>query len=153
LCAIVRSRRSSVRSGGAADHATAYGSAARGGAGARARRLGLLRRKGVPIKPAVRTPTPTPPDPYAAAETAAQTEAEAGDPLTGIGAPPKGPGLAVKIDNARDARPSRADAADVIYVEQAEGGLTRLVAVFASYKPRRSRRCAACELRPRLLAQ
>ncbi|MFF3884426.1 DUF3048 domain-containing protein [Streptomyces sp. NPDC001914] len=47
-----------------------------------------------------------------------------------------GPVLAVKIDNAPDARPQTGlDAADVVYAEQVEGGLSRLMAVFASTLP------------------
>ncbi|MFI0959858.1 DUF3048 domain-containing protein [Streptomyces sp. NPDC021080] len=48
-----------------------------------------------------------------------------------------GPVLAVKIDNAPDARPQTGlDAADVVYAEQVEGGLSRLMAVFASTLPK-----------------
>jgi hypothetical protein len=44
--------------------------------------------------------------------------------------------LAVKIDNARAARPHTGlDAADVVYVEQVEGGLSRLMAVYATKLP------------------
>ncbi|CAL9644038.1 Putative lipoprotein YerB [Streptomyces sp. enrichment culture] len=44
--------------------------------------------------------------------------------------------LAVKIDNAPAARPHTGlDAADVVYVEQVEGGLSRLVAVYATRLP------------------
>ena len=47
-----------------------------------------------------------------------------------------GPVLAVKIDNARAARPwTGLDAADVVYVEPVEGGSTRLLALFASRRP------------------
>lgn len=48
-----------------------------------------------------------------------------------------GPGvLAVKIDNVRTARPpTGVDAADVVYVEQVEGGLSRLMAVYATRLP------------------
>ncbi|MFF4534636.1 DUF3048 domain-containing protein [Streptomyces aureus] len=47
-----------------------------------------------------------------------------------------GPVLAVKIDNAPDARPQTGlDAADVVYAEQVEGGLSRLMAVFATTLP------------------
>jgi DUF3048 family protein len=47
-----------------------------------------------------------------------------------------GPVLAVKIDNVRAARPqSGLDAADVVYAEQVEGGLSRLLAVYASKLP------------------
>ncbi|MER5467182.1 DUF3048 domain-containing protein [Streptomyces sp. NPDC002935] len=45
--------------------------------------------------------------------------------------------LAVKIDNAPAARPQTGlDAADVVYAEQVEGGLSRLMAVFASTLPK-----------------
>ncbi|MEU3250609.1 DUF3048 domain-containing protein [Streptomyces sp. NPDC006997] len=44
--------------------------------------------------------------------------------------------LAVKIDNARQARPHTGlDAADVVYAEQVEGGLSRLLAVYATRLP------------------
>ncbi|MFB7336844.1 DUF3048 domain-containing protein [Streptomyces adustus] len=44
--------------------------------------------------------------------------------------------LAVKIDNVPAARPQRGlDAADVVYVEQVEGGLSRLMAVYATRLP------------------
>lgn len=45
--------------------------------------------------------------------------------------------LAVKIDNAESARPQTGiDAADVVYVEQVEGGLSRLMAVYATQLPK-----------------
>ncbi|MCX4766371.1 DUF3048 domain-containing protein [Streptomyces sp. NBC_01275] len=45
--------------------------------------------------------------------------------------------LAVKIDNAVAARPQTGvDSADVVYVEQVEGGLSRLMAVYASKLPK-----------------
>ncbi|GGY08371.1 DUF3048 domain-containing protein [Streptomyces djakartensis] len=49
-----------------------------------------------------------------------------------------GPGvLAVKIDNTGAARPhTGVDAADVVYVEQVEGGLSRLMAVYATRLPK-----------------
>ncbi|MEU6665112.1 DUF3048 domain-containing protein [Streptomyces sp. NPDC046727] len=44
--------------------------------------------------------------------------------------------LAVKIDNVRAARPQTGlGAADVVYVEEVEGGLTRLMAVYATRLP------------------
>lgn len=77
------------------------------------------------------TPTPTP--------TRSQTRPPAPppvNPLTGVGKPPAGPVLAVKIDDTANGRPSRGlDMADVVYIEQAEGGLTRLVGVFGTHKP------------------
>ncbi|MYT09749.1 MULTISPECIES: DUF3048 domain-containing protein [Streptomyces] len=45
--------------------------------------------------------------------------------------------LAVKIDNVRAARPQTGlDAADVVYAEQVEGGLSRLMAVYATKLPK-----------------
>ncbi|TDD79719.1 DUF3048 domain-containing protein, partial [Actinomadura rubrisoli] len=50
----------------------------------------------------------------------------------------RGPVLAVKIENTRPAMPqSGVSAADIVYVEQVEGGETRLMAVFSSKLPRR----------------
>ena len=47
-----------------------------------------------------------------------------------------GPVLAVKIDNTAKAHPQRGlTKADVVYVEQVEGGVTRLVAIFSSQLP------------------
>jgi hypothetical protein len=49
---------------------------------------------------------------------------------------PTGPVIAVKIDDTPNGRPQVGmDQADVIYVEEAEGGLTRDIGVFASKKP------------------
>ncbi|URM92824.1 DUF3048 domain-containing protein [Streptomyces sp. MRC013] len=49
-----------------------------------------------------------------------------------------GPVLAVKIDNAPAARPHTGlGAADIVYVEQVEAGLTRFLAVYASRRPPR----------------
>ncbi|MET7488186.1 DUF3048 domain-containing protein [Streptomyces sp. NPDC005538] len=48
-----------------------------------------------------------------------------------------GPVLAVKIDNVSAARPQTGlDSADVVYAEQVEGGLSRLMAVFATKLPK-----------------
>jgi hypothetical protein len=45
--------------------------------------------------------------------------------------------LAVKIDNARAARPhTGTDSADIVYAEQVEGGLSRLMAVYATRLPK-----------------
>src|SRR5439155_6684039 len=58
-------------------------------------------------------------------------------PFTGIGGPPRGPVIAVKIDNVAAARPQIGlTSADVVYVELAEGGLTRLVAIYSNRRPR-----------------
>jgi hypothetical protein len=59
------------------------------------------------------------------------------NPLTGIGTSPTGPVVAVKLDDTAAGRPSLGlDKADVIYIEEVEGGLSRMVAVFASAKPK-----------------
>ncbi|MBD0418292.1 DUF3048 domain-containing protein [Streptomyces sp. TRM S81-3] len=53
-------------------------------------------------------------------------------------ASPAAPVLAVKIDNVPAARPQTGlDAADVVYVEPVEGGLSRLMAVYATRLPER----------------
>jgi Protein of unknown function (DUF3048) N-terminal domain/Protein of unknown function (DUF3048) C-terminal domain len=58
------------------------------------------------------------------------------NPLTGIGALPKTPVIAVKIDDTPPGQPQvGVDKADVIYIEEAEGGLTRLIGVFGTNKP------------------
>ncbi|MEV7995600.1 DUF3048 domain-containing protein [Streptomyces sp. NPDC086077] len=52
-------------------------------------------------------------------------------------APPVGPVLTVKIDNTRPARPHTGlGTADIVYVEQVEGGLSRMLAVYASSLPK-----------------
>ncbi|MFF4349288.1 DUF3048 domain-containing protein [Streptomyces sp. NPDC001530] len=51
--------------------------------------------------------------------------------------PSSGSVLAVKIDNVRAARPQTGlEAADVVYAEQVEGGLSRLMAVYATRFPK-----------------
>jgi Protein of unknown function (DUF3048) N-terminal domain/Protein of unknown function (DUF3048) C-terminal domain len=63
--------------------------------------------------------------------------AAAVNPLAGQGPWPAGPVIAVKVDDTEASRPSMGlEKADVIYIEEAEGGLSRMVAVFASAKPR-----------------
>lgn len=59
------------------------------------------------------------------------------NPFTGLGPVPKHPTIAVKIDDTAPGRPQVGiDKADVVYIEAAEGGLTRLAAVFASRMPK-----------------
>jgi hypothetical protein len=58
------------------------------------------------------------------------------NPLTGLRGVPTRPVIAVKIDDTASGRPQIGlEAADVVYVEQVEGGATRLAAVFASRQP------------------
>jgi len=53
--------------------------------------------------------------------------------LTGL-AGSNGPVLAVKIDDTPEAHPQISlEAADVVYIEQVEGGLTRLAAIYSQY--------------------
>src|SRR5205823_398942 len=54
-------------------------------------------------------------------------------PLTGVqgGSVPNRPALAIKVENAPESRPPVGlDAADVIYEEPVEGGITRFVVVY-----------------------
>lgn len=54
----------------------------------------------------------------------------------GQSGPERRPAVVVKIDNVDEARPQTGlSAADVVYVEPVEGGLTRLAAVYASRTP------------------
>lgn len=69
------------------------------------------------------TPTPTPTGPAVPATLSGRAGAA-------------GPVLAVKVDNTEPAHPQAGlAAADVVYVEQVEGGLTRLLAVFSTTVP------------------
>ncbi|MBB3664831.1 hypothetical protein FB384_003782 [Prauserella sediminis] len=57
-------------------------------------------------------------------------------PDAGGSDPPRRPVVVVKIDNVEQARPQTGlSAADIVYVEPVEGGLTRLAAVYASRLP------------------
>jgi hypothetical protein len=59
-------------------------------------------------------------------------------PFTGARTSALGPVLAVKIDNTRSAKPQLGlRSADIVYVEQVEGGLSRIMAVFSSKLPPR----------------
>lgn len=75
--------------------------------------------------------------PAVSSSRAPTSRAVAVNPLTGIRPAPSGPVVAVKLDDTAAGRPSLGvDKADVIYIEEVEGGLSRMVAVFASSKPR-----------------
>jgi hypothetical protein len=74
------------------------------------------------------------------AEGTVTTAAPVLAPLTGLpdqgGATASRPSVAVKIDNAPEARPQAGlDVADVVYEEVVEGGVTRFIAVFHSAAP------------------
>lgn len=78
------------------------------------------------------SPTSTP-----ASTSAASTSAKpALNPLTGVGAVPKTPLIAVKIDDTAPGRPQVGiDKADIVYIEAVEAGYTRLAALFGTRKP------------------
>ncbi len=93
------------------------------------------------------TPTPTPsttprttPKPSTAKTTPKATpkptpKPAARNPLTG-GKVSNNPVVAVKIDNTSAGRPQYGiSQADVVYIEQVEGGLTRMMAVFHTHLP------------------
>ena len=89
---------------------------------------------------ASRTPTPTPSS--SAAPTPKPTPkpkprpVRPTNPFTGIGSPPAGAVIAVKIDDTFNGRPQLGiDQADIVYVEQVEAGLTRVLAIFATKHP------------------
>jgi hypothetical protein len=64
------------------------------------------------------------------------TATEQPQPTTPPPPPPGPPVLVVKIDNVPEARPPLGiAAADMIFVEPVEGGLSRLAAVFAAHQP------------------
>jgi hypothetical protein len=64
--------------------------------------------------------------------------ASALNPLTGLPAGFGAQVLAVKIDNTRPAHPQQGvEDADVVYLEEVEGGLSRLCAVFSSTLPKK----------------
>ena len=106
--------------------------------------IGIATTQNTPSRPvaagATLTPTPTPPSsatptprpkPKPKPKPVRPT-----NPFTGIGAPPAGPVIAVKIDDTFNGRPQLGiDQADIVYVEQVEAGLTRLLAIFASKRP------------------
>jgi Protein of unknown function (DUF3048) N-terminal domain/Protein of unknown function (DUF3048) C-terminal domain len=82
------------------------------------------------------TPSPTPPPtPIPTPEPPPPPVVPATDPLTG-GPVVDGPVIAVKVDNTSSGLPHYGVAdADIVYVEQVEGGLTRLMAVYHSVLP------------------
>lgn len=83
------------------------------------------------------TAPPPPAAPPAPSPSATPTPAARTHPFTGRAAP-DGPVLAVKIDNTRSAKPQLGlRSADIVYVEQVEGGLSRIMAVFSSKLPSR----------------
>ena len=86
-------------------------------------------KEAAPSTSSTPTPTPTPPPPPPPPPPPVYW------PLTGIesGPVPPRPALAVKIENARESRPQTGlHAADTVWEEVVEGGITRFVAVYHS---------------------
>ena len=81
---------------------------------------------------------PPPPSPSSSpSPSAAPIPAGSVSPLTGRPAAQGLPVLAVKVDNVSGAFPQAGlTSADMVYVEQVEGGLTRLLAIFSSDIPK-----------------
>ncbi|KAB2386013.1 DUF3048 domain-containing protein [Actinomadura montaniterrae] len=76
--------------------------------------------------------------PSAHGGTSSETPAPATHPFNGGTKGLKNPVLAVKIENTKPAMPQAGvSAADIVYVEQVEGGETRLMAVYSSKLPKR----------------
>ncbi|HJQ42306.1 MAG TPA: DUF3048 domain-containing protein [Jatrophihabitantaceae bacterium] len=82
------------------------------------------------------TPTPTPTTSASSTASASPSpKPKAINPFTG-GAPSRNGVVAVKIDDTGNGRPPvNLDKADIVYVEQVEGGLTRLLAIFNTTLP------------------
>lgn len=86
--------------------------------------------------PATTTASPTPSPTPTPAPKPPPKPAPAVNPLTGLRGVPTNPVIAVKIDDTASGRPQIGlEQADIVYVEQVEGGATRLAAVFASRLP------------------
>jgi Protein of unknown function (DUF3048) N-terminal domain/Protein of unknown function (DUF3048) C-terminal domain len=85
---------------------------------------------------AVRTPGPTKSSTKPAPKPKPSPKPPAGNPLTGVGNPSSNGVVAVKIDDTANGRPQRnLDKADIVYIEQVEGGLTRLLAIYNTQLP------------------
>ncbi|WP_141576384.1 DUF3048 domain-containing protein [Actinomadura sp. WMMA1423] len=83
-------------------------------------------------------PEAAPPPKSTGAPQESGTPAPATHPFTGGAKGLGNPVLAVKIENTRPALPqSGVSAADIVYVEQVEGGETRLMAVYSSKLPKK----------------
>jgi hypothetical protein len=96
---------------------------------------GSLAACGGSKKPAVSTPSATTSAPSSSPAKTAAPPAKAVNPFTGA-APSKNGVVAVKIDDTPPGRPQvNIDKADIVFVEQVEGGLTRLLGVYNTSLP------------------
>ena len=85
---------------------------------------------------AIRTPSPTKSSAKPAPKPKPKPKPPAGNPLTGVGKPSSNGVVAVKIDDTANGRPQmNLDKADIVYIEQVEGGLTRLLAIYNTQLP------------------
>lgn len=76
--------------------------------------------------------------PTSASPSASATPAPSAHPFTGMKRGIHNPVLVAKIDNTHSAHPQAGlRKADIVYVEQVEGGVTRVMAVFSSQLPSR----------------
>lgn len=97
--------------------------------------IGACGGGGSPRKTEAASSTPPPP-PTTEAPPAPPPPPPPTNPLTGIEGAPPAAVIGVKIDDTASARPHiGTESADVVYVEQAEGGLTRLLAVYGTQLP------------------
>ena len=97
-----------------------------------------------PAPPTTDASTPASPTPAPAASTTPTSEPSPTpepvptSPLSGLPQPTSEQVLVVKLDNTRNAQPHAGlHAADIVYIEEVEYGITRLAAVFATTVPER----------------
>ncbi|HEY3735869.1 MAG TPA: DUF3048 domain-containing protein [Jatrophihabitans sp.] len=103
--------------------------------------------------PAAITTSGPAPLPTTSAPTTSEAPVATTSPLTG-GAPSNNGVVAVKIDDTGNGRPQmNIDKADIVYIEQVEGGLTRLLAVFNSQLPKVEAVRSTRDADPEILAQ
>jgi hypothetical protein len=88
-----------------------------------------------PVPTAIPSPSPSPTLPQPIHPLTGLPYVESLRPAASTGMPPV---LVVKIDNTRNAQPQAGvEAADLVYVEEVEYGMTRLAAIFSSTIPTR----------------
>jgi hypothetical protein len=85
-------------------------------------------------KQSASTPVPAPSSSSSSSHGAAPAAPKI-NPLTGL-KPSSNPVVAIKVEDTDEARPQAGlNQADIVYIEQVEGGLTRLLAVFDTHLP------------------
>ncbi|MEV5413433.1 DUF3048 domain-containing protein [Thermopolyspora sp. NPDC052614] len=77
-----------------------------------------------------------PPQGASQSESPAASQPPPSHPFTGAATARRNPVLAVKVENTAAGKPQMGlKSADIVYIEQVEGGLTRLMAIFSSRMP------------------